>query len=202
MPLEVEETFIPVNLDTGAQVNLLSEKQYTRLQRRPKIHHTGYSGVNIPVTGHCITKVMHKSKIYHAAFLIVKFDKAQPILGFKTCSKLYLIQRVAQVTADDFDSTYELLLTSYQDVLEGLVCTPGEHKIEIEENGSPVVNACHKVPFRLRDKLKAELDRMESLQVIEKIEELTEWVNSQFIITKSNEQLRVCLDPVGLNKVA
>lgn len=200
---------IPLKLDTGAQVNLLSEKQYAKLQRRPKIHHatvkvTGYSGVNIPVTGCCITKVTHKSKTYHVAFLIVKLDNAQSIIGLKTCSKLNLIQRVAQVTADVLASTYEWLLltwlSGYQEVSERLDCSPGKHKIEIEENASPVVNACRKVPFQLRDKLKAELDHMVSLQVIQKIEGPTEWVNSLVIITKSNGQW-VYLDPEGLNKV-
>ena len=49
-------------------------------------------------------------------------------------------------------------------------------------------------------KLKAELQRMEAMGVIEKIEEATKWVNSFVPVTKPTGRLRVCLGPRNLNK--
>ena len=56
-----------------------------------------------------------------------------------------------------------------------------------------------RVPVALRDKLKAELDRMEKQHVISKITEPTDWVNSLVTVEKPNVSLRVCLDPKDLN---
>ena len=41
---------------------------------------------------------------------------------------------------------------------------------------------------------------MEKLNVIEKIDEPTEWVNSMVTIIKPNGKLRICIDPHDLNK--
>ena len=62
---------------------------------------------------------------------------------------------------------------------------------------SPVVHPCRKVPFKLREKLKEELARMEKKEVIKKIDEPTEWVSSLVIVQKKK---RICLDPRDLNK--
>jgi hypothetical protein len=41
---------------------------------------------------------------------------------------------------------------------------------------------------------------MESLGVVEAVDEPTEWVNSMVVVSKPNGDLRVCLDPKDLNK--
>ena len=57
------------------------------------------------------------------------------------------------------------------------------------------------VPIALRDKLEKELERMESLEVIAKVTEPTDRVNS--IATPEKQRtgtLPVCLDPRDLNQ--
>ncbi len=61
-------------------------------------------------------------------------------------------------------------MEEYKDVFEGLGCLPGKHRISIDDTVAPVVHACRKVPFALREKLKEELARMEKLDVIKRIE--------------------------------
>ena len=56
------------------------------------------------------------------------------------------------------------------------------------------------VPIALRDRLKEELSRMEKLNVIQKVEHPTEWVNALVTVEKPNGKLQVCLDPRPLNK--
>jgi len=41
---------------------------------------------------------------------------------------------------------------------------------------------------------------MEEIDVIEKVEEPTNWVNSMVTIFKANGKLRICIDPRDLNK--
>ena len=62
------------------------------------------------------------------------------------------------------------------------------------------MHPARRVPFALEEKLKAELNRMVSLGVIEKVDKPTDWVNSIVIVEKSNGDIRLCLDPKDLNR--
>ncbi|CAB3980368.1 Hypothetical predicted protein [Paramuricea clavata] len=92
------------------------------------------------------------------------------------------------------------LSEKYADCFEGLGCLPHTVRIELRDDATPVVEPCRTIPFAQYNKLKDELQRMEAMGVIEKIEEPTEWVNSFVPVTKPNRNLRVCLDPRNLNK--
>ena len=73
------------------------------------------------------------------------------------------------------------------------------HHIEVKENVKPVVTLVHKVPHALKPKLEKELKRMVDLDIIEPIEEPTDWVNGLVVVEKPNEKLHICLDPRPLN---
>lgn len=92
------------------------------------------------------------------------------------------------------------LLSEFADLFGGLWCLPGEHRIIVDENVTPVIQPCRKVPFALKDKLKVELDRMEKCEVIEKVVEPSDWVSGLVVVHKKDGNLRVCLDPRNLNK--
>ena len=55
----------------------------------------------------------------------------------------------------------------------------------------------------LRDSLKEELDRMESMKVIRKLDinEASDWVHALVLVVKPNHKLCVCLEPHTLNSV-
>ena len=55
-----------------------------------------------------------------------------------------------------------------------------------------------KIPVALRDKVRDELTRMESLGVIVKQDEPTPWVNSMVVVNKGSK-IRICIDPKDLN---
>ncbi|KAK2715991.1 hypothetical protein QYM36_010525 [Artemia franciscana] len=48
--------------------------------------------------------------------------------------------------------------------------------------------------------IEQELDRLESLGIIEKVEEPMEWVNLMVPVEKKDGGVRLCTDPVYLNK--
>ena len=55
-------------------------------------------------------------------------------------------------------------------------------------------------PDSTEEKFKAELDRLENLGVLAKIDEPTAWVSSVVIATKKSGALRICIDPRPLNQ--
>ena len=64
---------------------------------------------------------------------------------------------------------------------------------------TPVVHAARRCSIHLHDEVKAELDSMEQLGVISKVTVPTDWVSSLVYRQKSNNKLRICLDPKDLN---
>ena len=74
------------------------------------------------------------------------------------------------------------------------------YHIELKGNVQPTVVPPCKVPFALRDKPKKELDRMEKMDVIDRVEKSTDWVNAAVVVEKTNGKLRVCLDLRPLNQ--
>lgn len=76
------------------------------------------------------------------------------------------------------------------------------YTIQLKKDAEPVIHAPHRVPAPLRERLKKELDRMSHYDVIIKVEEPTEWVNSMVNIDKKNKNkyLEICMDPRDLNK--
>ena len=48
--------------------------------------------------------------------------------------------------------------------------------------------------------LQSELDRLQTLGVVEKIDRPTDWVSCPITVKKSNGNVRICLDPNPLNR--
>ncbi|KAK2711995.1 hypothetical protein QYM36_010876 [Artemia franciscana] len=92
------------------------------------------------------------------------------------------------------------MIDQYADVFEGIGQLPGVCKLTLKEGAVPTVQPPKRVPFALEKRLKAELDRLEQMKIIEKVTKPTDWVNSVVIVEKANRNLRICLDPVDLNK--
>ena len=75
-------------------------------------------------------------------------------------------------------------------------------KIQLATDEVPVQKPLRHVPLALQDKFKDELDHMESLGIISKLDKntATPWLNFFVLLKKPNRSLRICLDPTDLNK--
>ena len=75
-------------------------------------------------------------------------------------------------------------------------------KITLKEGAIPVQKPCCRIPVKLRDKFKEEVESLVSKGVLTKLHEneATEWLNSFVTVTKENGSLRLCLDPTDLNQ--
>ena len=72
---------------------------------------------------------------------------------------------------------------------------------ELKDNAVPVVNPPRRVPEALKSRLK-ELDMMESDQILRKVTEPKDWVNSLVVVEKPKYgKPRICLDPKASNEV-
>ncbi|KAJ0175476.1 hypothetical protein K1T71_008635 [Dendrolimus kikuchii] len=92
-------------------------------------------------------------------------------------------------------------MNNYKDLFTGIGKLPGKYRIIIDKNACPSICPVRKIPLGVREKLKNELDRMENMQIIRKVEHPTQWVNAIVLPAKKDGSFRICLDPRPLNRV-
>ncbi|XP_061170401.1 uncharacterized protein K02A2.6-like [Saccostrea echinata] len=154
-----------------------------------------YIGHKLKISGKILCSVQHKNKYYALQFYVVP-GKVDPILGLPSCKEMNILKLIE--TVNEF-RTAEEIIRDFSDVFDRIGCMRGRHRIHVDKNVPPVVHAPRKVSYKMRDRLKEELERMESLNVIERVNEPSEWVNSLVIVEKPN-RVRICLDPRDLNE--
>lgn len=205
--LTINSKDIKFKLDTGAQVNCLPKTIFDKLNLNSKLlfktnkNLITYSNDKLDVVGTCFLKCLHNNIQYMLEFYVVNVESI-PVLGIDACKKLNLIQRVSTISQiDKLNSVgVESILSKYKQLFEGMgLLKIKPVKITLKDNARPVVHAARKIPFAIKDDLKSELNNLEKLNIIKKVTEPTDWVNSLVIVRKSNGKLRFCIDPSDLN---
>ena len=223
--LLLNNNFIEFKVDSGAQVNCISEQIYKTLTPRPKLipNRTAtlrtYNKDIIPSLGMCVGQVHLDNKWEDILFMVTKGD-SQPILGLGTSLRFGFLDipqngshslKVQAVTSTGHTSQ-EVVTPALPDlglemkhkfpqVFAGLGRFNEPYKIRLQEDYRPVIQPVRKVPLAYRDKIEIELDRMENLGVISKVTVPTEFVNSFVVVKKKgSDEIRLCLDPRDLNK--
>ena len=187
-------------LDTGAETNVLPYsvlKSYNVNLVSTDTVLVAYGDFKLQPKGKISLEcIVNNAKVNVEFFVIDK--SCTPILGLMACIKLKLIQRVDAVSITNKDD----VLNQYHNVFEGIGKFPGsEYRIELKPNACPVIHPPRRVPQALQQRLKETLDRLESSEIITKVNKPTDWVQSLVIVEKPNGSLRLCLDPRDLNKV-
>ncbi|CAC5362482.1 unnamed protein product [Mytilus coruscus] len=163
--------------------NVKLSKIYTSL--------TSYSGDKLKVVGKCSLHLKDKN----CEFFVTDTNQS-PLLGFKASHELGLIHVIMTVQTDVDDPA-----KSFPKVFTGLGCLEKPYHIKIDSSVNPVINPPRKIPAALREKLKGTLKEMEDKEVIRKVDEPTDWVNSLVVVEKPKTgKLRICLDTRNLNK--
>ena len=201
-------------VDTGAQTNLLNHNTYTYLFGKGKLRSTtiklhGYGGRELYNYGEVPVVAQHNGHKIDTKFYVT--DQGNNLFGLQLCKALNIVRMVCD-TGDcgdcsghydisELSSPSQVFIDSYPDVFDGIgCCLDRPYKISLSGDAIPTVIPARKVPESLKVPLRHELDRLQRLDIIKKVTEPTEWVNSIVLVTKTNGDLRICLDPRNLNK--
>ena len=77
-------------------------------------------------------------------------------------------------------------MEQYEDVFGEIGYLQGEHHISTDPKVKPVIHPPRKIPISMLEKLKAELERIQQLDVLDKIDEPTDWASSLVTVDKPN----------------
>ena len=73
-------------------------------------------------------------------------------------------------------------------------------KLHVDESVTPIVQAMRRILFSRKQKVIDKLEELEALDVIEKVNGPTSWVNPLVAVEKSNGDVRICLDMRQANR--
>ncbi|KAL1454662.1 hypothetical protein WDU94_010876 [Cyamophila willieti] len=120
-----------------------------------------------------------------------------PILGKQACEELGIVKRIHQIT----QCSKENLVLKYRTVFEGIGKFPTEYEIKLEEGETPTVKPPRRVAYSLLPRLEETLNKLINQNIIAKVEQPVNWCSNLVLVEKPNGDLRICLDPIDLNKV-
>ena len=145
-------------------------------------------------------------KKFSVEFLAVD-EQLTPLIGAKAAQQMgvttvntqnFKITKSPERPKADVKSvqTTEEIIAHYPEIFQRELGTlPGTVPLEVEQGATPVVAPPRRFPTSLKSKLKQELDRLQQLEVIAPIDELTPWVSSLAVVVKKSGALRICIDP-------
>ena len=188
-----DNTPVSFKIDTGAEVTVISEKDYRSLEgtlygpTRKALNTIGRTKLKL-------TKAS-TSKTTTEYVYVVRNLKVN-LLGLPAVTALGLIARVDSTTLDTLDPK-----ARYPSLFTGLGTMGEEYHIQLKEDAKPhALFAPRNVPIPLRGKVEEELRRMEKLGVITPVEDPTPWCAGMVVVPKSSGAVRICVDLKPLNE--
>lgn len=78
-------------------------------------------------------------------------------------------------------------------LLKGLGKLDGEYNIKLKDNTKPyALTTPRRVAIPLLPRVKAELERMERMGVIRRVQDPTDWCAGMVVVPKSGDRVRMC----------
>lgn len=199
---------IPVRfqVDCGASPNIIPEKHLNQSDvvnpKGPRLEM--WNGSSLKPLGTCRVNVKNPKteKKYNLEFVVVRGNQ-MPLIGSQAAQEMGLLKvleenftRVAAVA-----TTKGEILKEYGDVFDKskIGAFEGEVHLEVRPEAKPVVLPARRVPVSRKDKLKQELEKLKSRDVITPVENPTDWVSQYVITEKKSGEVRLCIDPRPLN---
>ena len=191
-------------LDTGADVSVISDADFNGLtgiklvKSDRKLSGPGNSDLHVIGKFQCMLETQDKFSVQD--IYVVK-GLSKPLLGRPAIQALGIIERVNVSSVNATAKTKNYYRAKFPKIFSGLGRTNWTYKIVLDPNAKPyALSTPRRVPLPLMQKVKTELERMERLGVISKMDEPTEWCAGMVVVPKQNSDVRICIDFTRLNE--
>ena len=207
--LKLDREKVQFKIDTGADETCIpfstnesmKGKLPVLLKSRKKLH--SRDGKKLNICGKFTTAIEADDKIIVQDVYVIK-GLHRALLGGPAKRALNLLKKENFIEA--VNSTDEIKLdkdwkSMSPKLFKGLGRIENEYTIKLKAGAQPhAVNTARKIVYPRLPKVKKELERMEKMGVISKIETPTEWCSHMVVVPKAKGDVRICLDPSKLNE--
>ena len=186
-----------MEIDTGASRSIISESMFRSILPKRKLVASNvklstYSKEPLPVVGAMNVNVEYSGQTYKLVLLVVK--GSGPTLFGRDW--MHVIRLDWQQINYAFSSGLQELLNKHADVFQdGLGTFKGRKaRIEVEPDAKPRYCKARTVPFALRQKVEAEIERLVAEGTLEPVTH-SAWATPVVAVLKSDQKsVRLCVD--------
>ena len=190
-------------LDTGAEVTAISDQTYQSISNCPltvpdkKLY--GPAQNKLEVLGKFEGSLSHQGKTCKQTIYVVKGLKTN-LLGLPAIVSLNLIARLGGMEEAKVSNSNDIP-EKFSSVFQGLGNMGEPYDIKLKPDAKPyALFTPRNIPLPLRPRVEEELQRMEKLGVISKVDMPTPWCAGLVVVPKKNGKVRLCVDMQPLNK--
>ena len=187
-------TKINILVDTGASVNLIDSTTYNTLEKIPQLKKSNtkiftYGGEKpMKIIGKFEAMVESKKVFNIETFYVVQGNSGN-LLSYQSAKNLQIIETINSNTASNWKSQFPELFTGIGTLKSNPV------KLHIRSDVKPTAQRHRRIPFHMRKKVENELERLEKLDIIEKVKgQSTPWISPIVVVPKKNDAIRICVD--------
>ena len=140
-------------------------------------------------------EISYKGKsINHPVFVVAGLKTN--LLGLPAITSLNLAARI-----NNLNALQDEVLDQFPSVFQGLGTLGEEYEIQLKSDAKPFsLYTTRNVPLPLRQNVLQELNRMESIGVISKVDQPTPWCTGMVVVPKKSGSIRICVDLKPLNE--
>ena len=209
---------LKLKVDTGAEGNTLPVRtvrqmypndEWKNIIEPSRATLKAYNQTRIPCLGAITLTCKYVDSKWAKQFFYIVDVPGPAIVGLPTCDSLNIVTIHAAnmsleqqgATSDNMPTIRSIqdLTTRYPDQFDTIGNFKMEATLHLKEDAQPSIDPPRKYSIHFKDKLEAELNKMEDQGVIRKVTHHTDWCNSLSVVFKKDGTLRICLDPRRLN---
>ena len=196
----VDGVSLNFELDTGAAVTIINKETWRKLGSpilsKVKMALRDYSGNKLPLMGQASVEVCYKGENFDLPIHVVA-NSGRLLLGRDWLAKLKFNWNTIENSCINMctnERSVKNLVKKYDMLFDGKLGLIRDIKAHFQINqDNPKFFKHRPVPYAIKEKLGKELDRLEKLRVIEKINH-SRWAAPIVPIVKANGELRLCGD--------
>ena len=217
--IEINGKKLKLQIDSGSDKNVLSEKDYEKIKKQVTIHKTSLklypynSKVPIKLLGKFSATIQSKHRYDVSTFYVAKgSESGTSLLSLETAVGLGVIKIINNLGQEGVSNEREKIqekkvnriVEKYKAkmLFHGVGRMKGvQVKLHVDKTVKPVAVRHRRVPFALREKLEEELEKLEKDGIIESVYGPTEWVSPIVVAKKrDSEEIRMCVDMRQANR--
>ena len=196
LDLRVRGKPLQMELDTGASVSLISKATWKNRLKSPRLSPSEirlktYSGEALKVLGQCMVEVRYGEQTCQAPLVVVA-GHGPSLFGRNWLEKIRLewgsIQSITTTPVEELLHEYAEVFSSDLGTIQGV-----EAHLEVQEGATPRFHRPRSVPYALRGVVEQDLERLERLGVIEKVQ-YSDWAAPIVPVPKGDGGIRICGD--------